>query len=98
MVTFEYLQTNIFVVVKTTQRYLLLLLVKDYPLVLMLKMLIGGSIRHKVENHAYVLTISSISGLINVIGLINGYLRTPKIARFNQLIQWVNNKTGDSIV
>lgn len=61
-------------------------------------MLIGGSIRHKVENHAYVLTISSVSGLINVIGLINGYLRTPKIARFNQLIQWVNNKTGDSIV
>ena len=34
---------------------------EEYPLVLKLKSLIGGSIRHKVENHAYVLTITSIS-------------------------------------
>lgn len=31
----------------------------DYPLVVLLQFLIGGSIRHKVENHAYVLTIAS---------------------------------------
>lgn len=65
---------------------------------MILKLLIGGSIRHKIENHAYVLTITSIKGLTNVINLINGYLRTPKISRFNEMIQWINNKTGDSIV
>lgn len=58
----------------------------DYPLVLKLKLLIGGSIRHKVENHTYVLTITSIPGLIKIINLMNGCLRTPKIARFNAMI------------
>ena len=58
----------------------------DYPLVLALEGLICGTIRHKVENHAYVLTIASIPGLINIINLINGCLRTPKISRFNDMI------------
>jgi len=69
----------------------------DYPLVLELKLLIGGSIRHKVENHTYVLTITSIPGLINIINLINGCLRTPKLARFNDMINWINQATGSSI-
>jgi len=70
----------------------------DYPLVLALKAILGGTIRHKKENHAYVLTISSISGLINIISLINGYLRTPKLHQFNNLINWINNHTGQSIL
>ncbi|OSX56064.1 hypothetical protein POSPLADRAFT_1161144 [Postia placenta MAD-698-R-SB12] len=69
----------------------------EYPLVLELKVLIGGSIRHKVENHAYVLTITSIPGLINIINLINGCLRTPKLTRFNDMIYWINRATGSSI-
>ena len=69
----------------------------EYPLVLNLKYLIGGSIRHKVENHAYVLTITSISGLINIINLMNGCMRTTKIARFNAMIDWINQSTGSSI-
>nr|AYE93199.1 LAGLIDADG homing endonuclease [Termitomyces sp.] len=69
----------------------------DYPLVQELKLLIGGSIRHKVENHTYVLTISSISGLIYIINLINGCLRTPKLARFNEMINWINQSTGSFI-
>lgn len=63
---------------------------KDYPLVLALQKLIGGTIRNKSENHAYVLTVSSINGLQNVIYLMNGYLRTPKVHQFNKLIQWIN--------
>jgi hypothetical protein len=59
---------------------------KQYPLVLTLKTLIGGTIRHKIDNHAYTLSITSISGLINIIGLLNGLLRTPKLYKFNQLI------------
>ena len=70
----------------------------DYPLVLVLKTILGGTIRHKKENHAYVLTISSISGLLNIIYLINGYLRTPKLHQFNNLINWVNSHTGKSIM
>lgn len=69
----------------------------DYPFVLVLQLLIGGTIRHKVENHAYVLTITSIPGLIKIIGLINGHLRTPKITQFNAMISWINNTTGESI-
>jgi hypothetical protein len=69
----------------------------DYPLVFILKLLIGGSIRHKVENHAYVLTIASIAELVKVICLINGHLRTPKIAKFNEMINWINKSTGDCI-
>ena len=60
----------------------------DYPLVLVLKTLLSGTIRHKKENSAYVLVISSISGLTIVINLINGYLRTPKIDQFNKLVDW----------
>ncbi len=85
---------------------------KDYPLVLALQKLLGGTgaagsaggpgslagsaglgtIRNKSENHAYVLTVSSINGLQNVIYLMNGYLRTPKVHQFNKLIQWINTK------
>lgn len=67
---------------------------KDYPLVLALQKLIGGTIRNKSENHAYVLTVSSINELQNVIYLMNGYLRTPKVHQFNKLIQWINTTPG----
>lgn len=69
----------------------------EYPLVLKLKSLLGGSIRHKVENHTYVLTITSIPGLINIINMINGCLRTPKIWKFNELINWINLEKGNFI-
>lgn len=69
----------------------------DYPLVLVLKTLLGGTIRHKKENSAYVLVISSISGLTIVINLINGYLRTPKIDQFNKLVDWINKKSNSNL-
>jgi hypothetical protein len=70
----------------------------DYPLVLKLKILLGGSIRFKKENHAYVWTLSSVSDLNNIINLINGYLRGPKIEHFKSLIEWMNNHTGDNFI
>ena len=69
---------------------------KDSPLVLALQQLIGGTIRNKSENHAYVLTITSINGLQNVLSLMNGYLRTPKKHRFNKLIKWINTNSPDT--
>jgi hypothetical protein len=59
---------------------------EEYPLVLKLKSLIGGNIRHKVENYTYVLTITSIPELTYIVNELNGCLRTPKLAKFNALI------------
>jgi hypothetical protein len=47
-----------------------------------------------VDNHTYVLTITSISELINIINALNGCLRTPKIIKFNNMINWINQETG----
>jgi hypothetical protein len=69
----------------------------DYPLVLVLQFLIGGTIRHRQDNHAYILTVTSISGLVSIISLINGRLRSPKIAKFNAMIQWINTNTKSYI-
>ena len=70
----------------------------DYPLIKKLKSLLGGSIRQKKENHAYVWTLSSISDLNNIINLINGYLRGPKIEHFKTLIDWMNNHKGSYFI
>lgn len=69
----------------------------DYPLVCMLKLMIGGNIRHKVDDNAYVLTITSIDSLLYLIKLINGKLRTPKLGQFNKLISWINSDTQSTI-
>ena len=61
---------------------------KEYPLVLTLRLLIGGSIRHKKDNHAYTLSITSLGGLKKIIVLLNGfspYGCTPKLILFNNL-------------
>jgi len=63
---------------------------KDYPFILALQQLIGGTIRKKSKNHAYVLTITSLNGLLKIIHEINGYLRTPKIHQFHSLIKWIH--------
>ena len=74
---------------------------KEYPLVLTLRLLIGGSIRHKKDNHAYTLSITSLGGLKKIIVLLNGfspYGSTPKLIQFNNLIDWINDATDSSFV
>lgn len=78
---------------KYTPQFALTFALVDYPLVKQLQLLIGGTIRHKAENNAYVLTITSIPALRKLIGLINGCLRTPKIKQFNAMINWINKST-----
>ncbi len=36
--------------------------------------------------------------LIKIANLLNGYLRTPKLNRFNEMIDWLNNDTQSSII
>lgn len=58
----------------------------------------GGTIRFKSKNGAYVLTVSSIEGIKNVIYLIGPYLRTPKIKTFNELINWINANSNNKFI
>lgn len=65
---------------------------KDYPLICKLQELFGGRLRFKNTENVIVWTIGRHSELLKFINLINGYLRTPKIVKFNSLINWLNNK------
>ena len=66
---------------------------KDLPLALIIqKALSQGSISKKKGVSAYVLTINNLSGIIKVVNLINGLMRTPKISDLIELIMWLNHK------
>lgn len=60
---------------------------KNEPLAKKLLILIGsGFIRYKLQDNACVLVISAVKGLKNVVSILNGELRTPKIHLFNDII------------
>lgn len=66
---------------------------KDLPLALMIQKNIGhGSITRKKGVNAYILTINNNEGIIEVVKLINGKFRTPKIYSLWKLIDWLNVK------
>lgn len=46
--------------------------------------------------NAYVLTINSYQGLVLIVSLINGKMRTPKIESLYRLIEWLNNSKNTS--
>lgn len=49
-----------------------------------------GYLRLKLRENAIVLTIGNRKGLIKVINILNGKLKTPKLYKFNLLIDWIN--------
>jgi len=66
---------------------------KDLAYALLIQKTLGHGSLHKVKGkQAYVLTINNIMGLIQVISLINGKMRTPKIDSLLSLIDWLNIK------
>lgn len=68
---------------------------KDLPLALMIqKELKNGSLYRKKGVNAYILTINSFEGLLLLISIINGNMRTPKFYALNNLIDWLNLTKG----
>lgn len=66
--------------------------IKDLPLALLIQERLScGSISKKRNTNACVLTINNYEGVIKLTLLINGKLRTNKIERLWELIDWLNN-------
>ena len=66
---------------------------RDLPLAIIIQQkLRHGSLSRKKGVNAYILTINNIEGLILVVNIINGYMRTPKINALFNLIEWLNNR------
>ena len=71
---------------------------KDLPLALLVQKELGvGSLCRKKGVDAYILTINSYKGILLVISLINGKMRTPKIYSLNTLIDFLNQTKETSI-
>lgn len=66
---------------------------KDLPVAQFLKNVIGhGSIHKKKHANAYILIITNHEGVLKVLNLVNGFMRTPKIAALYKLIDYLNHK------
>lgn len=68
---------------------------RDYPLADYIRSMIGGYIQ--IRGQACILHIRRIKSVLEVITLINGHMRTPKIEALHRLIIWYNNQHGTQI-
>lgn len=76
---------------KHNPRFCITFVLKNEPLAMKLLKLIGyGHIPYKRQDNACVLIISPREGLIKLVHLLNGELRTPKINPFYHLIDLLN--------
>jgi hypothetical protein len=68
--------------------------VKDFPLCQVIQKQLGsGSISKKKHSAAYILTINTFEGLVNICTLINGKMRGPKYFQFLLLLDYLNRKS-----
>lgn len=66
---------------------------KDLPLALLIQKNLGyGSLIRKKGVNVYILCINDQKGILNLVNLLNGNMKTPKINSFYKLIDWLNNK------
>lgn len=69
---------------------------KDLPLALLIQKELGhGSIARRKGANAYIFTVNNGEGLLLLVSLINGKMRTPKIKALLKLIDWLNLKHKD---
>lgn len=72
---------------------------KDLPLAEKLKTIIGhGFIRIKEKEKACVYIICSKEGLLKIVNLLNGNFRSPKVDKFFELIDFMNNKHNIELI
>jgi hypothetical protein len=70
----------------------------DLSLAKKLQQVLGcGFIQKPKKGNYYLFEIQNINGLLTVVNLINGKMRTPKIEALNRLINWLNIKNNNSI-
>jgi hypothetical protein len=69
---------------------------KDLPLALIIqKNLECGSLIRKKGSNAYILYINDNKGILKVVNILNGNMRTPKINSLYKLIEFLNSKNLD---
>ena len=66
--------------------------IEDFNLAIFIQKKINGRIR--IRRNACILVIKKKKDLYNLITLINGYMRTPKIEALHRLINWYNKNYG----
>lgn len=72
---------------------------KDYPLASKIVQVLGGGTINKVkEKKAYVITVNSVGGVETMIEILNGRMRTPKIAALYELIDWYEKVEKKKII
>lgn len=69
---------------------------KDLPLALLIQKNLGcGSLIRKKGLNAYILYINDQKGILILVNLLNGNMRTPKINSLYKLINWINNHNSN---
>lgn len=72
---------------------------KDLPLALIIKKELGYGNVYKIKDvNAYNLIINNFEGILLLVILLNGLMRTPKIISLWKLIDWLNNKFEINII
>jgi len=66
--------------------------IKELMLCQHLQSKLGGKIRLKTEYNACDLLFTNRTSLIKIVQLISSHLRSPKIIKFNALIEYLNKK------
>ena len=66
---------------------------RDFPLAMIIQKVLGcGSVSRTKGVNAYRLTINNYEGLILLVNILNGFMRTPKIEMLYLLIKFLNNR------
>lgn len=66
---------------------------RDFPLAMVLQQRLGCGSLSKIKGvNAYRMTINNYEGLILLVNIINGYMRTPKIEMLYLLINYLNKR------
>ena len=67
--------------------------IRDFPLASILQSKLNhGSISRKKGTNACIFTVNKFEGIILIVNIINGYMRTPKIYALHRLIDWLNSR------